>query len=141
MYLEMKNISKGFGNGDSRVEVLKNLSCNIEKGTICVLLGPSGSGKSTLLNILGGIESLDSGSLVLEGTKLEELSEKELLDYRRRYLGYVFQSYNLIPNLTVRENIEVGAYLSENPLDVDEIIELLGLTAHIDVRLRHETDD
>ena len=126
----MKNISKGFGNGDSRVEVLKNLSCNIEKGTICVLLGPSGSGKSTLLNILGGIESLDSGSLVLEGTKLEELSEKELLDYRRRYLGYVFQSYNLIPNLTVRENIEVGAYLSENPLDVDEIIELLGLTAH-----------
>jgi putative ABC transport system ATP-binding protein len=130
MYLEMKNISKGFGSGDSRVEVLKNLSCNIEKGTICVLLGPSGSGKSTLLNILGGIESLDSGSLVLEGAKLEELSEKELLDYRRRYLGYVFQSYNLIPNLTVRENIEVGAYLSENPLDVDEIIELLGLTAH-----------
>ena len=130
MYLEMKNISKGFGSGDSRVEVLKNLSCDIEKGTICVLLGPSGSGKSTLLNILGGIETPDSGSLVLEGTKLEELSEKELLDYRRRYLGYVFQSYNLIPNLTVRENIEVGAYLSENPLDVDEIIELLGLTAH-----------
>ncbi len=130
MYLEMKNINKGFGSGDSRVEVLKNLSCDIEKGSICVLLGPSGSGKSTLLNILGGIETPDSGSLVLEGTKLEELSERELLDYRRRYLGYVFQSYNLIPNLTVRENIEVGAYLSENPLDVDEIIDLLGLTAH-----------
>ncbi len=130
MYLEMKNINKGFGSGDSRVEVLKNLSCDIEKGSICVLLGPSGSGKSTLLNILGGIETPDSGSLVLEGTKLEELSERELLDYRRRYLGYVFQSYNLIPNLTVRENIEVGAYLSENPLDADEIIDLLGLTAH-----------
>ncbi len=130
MYLEMKNINKGFGSGDSRVEVLKNLSCDIEKESICVLLGPSGSGKSTLLNILGGIETPDSGSLVLEGTKLEELSERELLDYRRRYLGYVFQSYNLIPNLTVRENIEVGAYLSENPLDVDEIIDLLGLTAH-----------
>ncbi len=130
MYLEMKNINKGFGSGDSRVEVLKNLSCDIEKGSICVLLGPSGSGKSTLLNILGGIETPDSGSLVLEGTKLEELSERELLDYRRRYLGYVFQSYNLIPNLTVRENIEVGAYLSENPLDVDEIIDLLGLAAH-----------
>ncbi len=130
MYLEMKSINKGFGSGDSRVEVLKNLSCDIEKGSICVLLGPSGSGKSTLLNILGGIETPDSGSLVLEGTKLEELSERELLDYRRRYLGYVFQSYNLIPNLTVRENIEVGAYLSENPLDVDEIIDLLGLAAH-----------
>lgn len=130
MYLEMKDINKGFGEGNSRVEVLKNLSCNIEKGSICVLLGPSGSGKSTLLNILGGIEKPDSGSLLLEGKDLEALSDKELLNYRRRYLGYVFQSYNLIPNLTVRENIEVGAYLSDNPLPVDELIELLGLKEH-----------
>ena len=97
MYLEIKNINKGFGEGNSRVEVLKNLSCDIEKGRICVLLGPSGSGKSTLLNILGGIEKPDSGSLLLEGKNLESMSDKELLNYRRRYLGYVFQSYNLIP--------------------------------------------
>ncbi len=95
-----------------------------------MLLGPSGSGKSTLLNILGGIEKLDSGSLLLEGKNLEAMSDKELLNYRRRYLGYVFQSYNLIPNLTVRENIEVGAYLSNNPLPVDELIDLLGLSEH-----------
>lgn len=130
MYLEMKDINKGFGEGNSRVEVLKNLSCSIEKGSICVLLGPSGSGKSTLLNILGGIEKPDSGSLMLEGKDLEALSDKELLNYRRQYLGYVFQSYNLIPNLTVRENIEVGAYLSDDPLPVDELIELLGLKDH-----------
>ena len=95
-----------------------------------MLLGPSESGKSTLLNILGGIEKLDSGSLLLEGKNLEAMSDKELLNYRRHYLGYVFQSYNLIPNLTVRENIEVGAYLSNNPLPVDELIDLLGLSEH-----------
>ncbi len=130
MYLEIKNINKEFGEGNSRVEVLKNLSCDIQKGRICVLLGPSGSGKSTLLNILGGSEKPDSGSLLLEGKNLEAMSDKELLNYRRRYLGYVFQSYNLIPNLTARENIEVGAYLSDNPLPVDELIDLLGLSEH-----------
>lgn len=132
MHLQIQGIYKGFGSGSSRVEVLKNLSLNIEEGTICVLLGPSGSGKSTLLNILGGIEKPDRGSLLLEGKQLEKLSDKELLHYRKEYLGYVFQSYNLIPNLTVRENVEVGAYLSKDPLPIDEIIRLLGLWEHRD---------
>lgn len=130
MHLQIQGIYKGFGNGDSRVEVLKNLSLNIEEGSICVLLGPSGSGKSTLLNILGGIEKPDRGSLLLEGKPLEKLIDKELLSYRKEYMGYVFQSYNLIPNLTVRENVEVGAYLSKEPLPIDEIIRLLGLWEH-----------
>lgn len=132
MHLQIQGIYKGFGSGSSRVEVLKNLSLNIEEGSICVLLGPSGSGKSTLLNILGGIEKPDQGSLLLEGKQLEKLTDKELLSYRKEYLGYVFQSYNLIPNLTVRENVEVGAYLSKAPLPIDEIIRLLGLWEHRD---------
>ena len=102
----------------------------MEKGEICVLLGPSGSGKSTLLNIIGGIDEADSGSIVIEGEKIEDMNEKTLTRYRRKHLGYVFQMYNLIPNLTVRENIEVGAYLSDKPLDVNELLHTLGLYEH-----------
>ncbi len=94
------------------------------------MLGPSGSGKSTLLNIIGGIESADSGSIVIDGSAIESMNQKELSNYRRNHLGYVFQFYNLIPNLTARENIEVGAYLSKRPLDIDDLIETLGLTEH-----------
>lgn len=132
MYLELKNIRKSFGAGDNHVEVLKGITCGIEKGTMCVLLGPSGSGKSTLLNIIGGIETIDSGSLTIGGDKVEKMTEKQLSLYRRKHLGYVFQSYNLIPNLTVRENIEVGAYLSDNPLNIDDILKTLGLWEHKD---------
>ena len=103
---------------------------NIEKGEFCVLLGPSGSGKSTLLNIIGGIDGADEGSITIEGERLEDMTEKKLSLYRRKHLGYIFQMYNLIPNLTVRENIEVGAYLSEQPLDVDELLHTLGLYEH-----------
>lgn len=128
MFLEMRGITKSFGSGDNKVNVLKGLDMDIEKGEFCVLLGPSGSGKSTLLNIIGGIDQADEGSLAIDGEKLEEMSEKNLSLYRRKHLGYVFQMYNLIPNLTVRENIEVGAYLSDRPLDVDDLLETLGLT-------------
>lgn len=122
MFLEIRGIKKSFGTGDSRVNVLKGLDLNIEKGEFCVLLGPSGSGKSTLLNIMGGIDGADEGSITIEGERLEDMTEKKLSLYRRKHLGYIFQMYNLIPNLTVRENIEVGAYLSEQPLDVDELL-------------------
>lgn len=134
MFLEVKDIKKGFGAGDSRVEVLKGINIKVEKGEFCVLLGPSGSGKSTLLNILGGIDRQDAGEIVIDGKELESMSDKALTDYRRKHLGFVFQSYNLIPDLTVRENIEVGAFLGSNPLDVDEILEVLGLTQHQDKR-------
>ncbi len=130
MFLEIRGIKKSFGTGDSRVNVLKGLDLDIEKGEFCVLLGPSGSGKSTLLNIIGGIDGADEGSITIEGERLEDMTEKKLSLYRRRHLGYIFQMYILIPNLTVRENIEVGAYLSEQPLDVDELLHTLGLYEH-----------
>lgn len=130
MFLEIKQIKKSFGAGDSRVNVLKGIDLEIEKGEFCVLLGPSGSGKSTLLNIIGGIDGADSGSITIEGERIEDMTEKKLSLYRRKHLGYIFQMYNLIPNLTVRENIEVGAYLSTNPLDVDELLRTLGLYEH-----------
>ena len=130
MFLEIRGIKKSFGTGDSRVNVLKGLDLDIEKGEFCVLRGPSGSGKSTLLNIIGGIDGADEGSITIEGERLEDMTEKKLSLYRRKHLGYIFQMYNLIPNLTVRENIEVGAYLSDHPLDVDELLHTLGLYEH-----------
>lgn len=130
MFLEIKGITKHFGDGESRVNVLKGIDVSIEKGGICVLLGPSGSGKSTLLNILGGIDQADDGYIAIDGERTGEMSEKELTLYRRKHLGYVFQMYNLIPNLSIRENIEVGAYLSDNPLDVDDLMKTLGLYEH-----------
>ena len=130
MFLEIKQIKKSFGMGDSRIEVLKRIDLEIERGEFCVLLGPSGSGKSTLLNIIGGIDGADSGSITIDGERIEDMTEKKLSLYRRKHLGYIFQMYNLIPNLTVRENIEVGAYLSDKPLDVDELLHTLGIYEH-----------
>lgn len=130
MFLQIKNLKKSFGEGDNRIEVLKGIELIVKKSEICVLLGPSGSGKSTLLNIIGGIDSADSGDILIEGEKIADMNEKTLTLYRRKHLGYIFQMYNLIPNLTVRENIEVGAYLSEKPLDVDELLHTLGLYEH-----------
>lgn len=130
MFLEIKDIHKSYGEKENAVEVLKGISISIEKGQICVLLGPSGSGKSTLLNIIGGIDHADSGSICIEGKEMKGMKEKQLSLYRRNHLGYIFQMYNLIPNLTVRENIEVGAYLSKHPLDIDSLLETLGLTLH-----------
>ena len=130
MFLELNQIKKSFGSGENRVQVLKGIDMAVEKGEFCVLLGPSGSGKSTLLNILGGIDRADSGDILIDGERMADMNEKALTLYRRRPLGYIFQMYNLIPNLTVRENIEVGAYLSRHPLDVDELLHLLGLWDH-----------
>ena len=130
MFLEIHELRKSFGVGENRTEVLKGLDFSVEKGEICVLLGPSGSGKSTLLNIIGGIDKADGGYISINGEKMEEMKEKALTEYRRRHLGYVFQMYNLIPNLNVKENIEVGAYLRDSPLDIDELLHTLGLYEH-----------
>ena len=129
-FLKVSSLVKSFGEGDSRQEVLRGLSFDVTKGEFCVLLGPSGSGKSTLLNIIGGIDKADSGFISIDGDKLEDMNEKALTNYRRKHLGYVFQMYNLIPNLNVMENIEVGAYLSDNPLDINDLIKTLGLWDH-----------
>ena len=130
MFLEISGIKKHFGEGESRVDVLKGIDAQIEKGEICVLLGPSGSGKSTLLNIIGGIDNPDSGYISINGERTADMNEKALTFYRRKHLGYIFQMYNLIPNLNIKENIEVGAYLSDNPLDVDSLLKSLGLYEH-----------
>ena len=132
MYLELRNITKTFGEEDNRTYALRKVSFSVEKGQFVVILGPSGSGKSTLLNIIGGIENADSGTIAIDGDELESFGDKKLTEYRRKHLGYVFQSYNLISNLTVRENIEVGAYLSEHPLGVDEMLTVLGMEKHRD---------
>ena len=124
-------MSRGLGDVYKRqVEVLKGIDIEIEKGEFCVLLGPSGSGKSTLLNIIGGIDAADEGYISINGEKTADMNEKALTLYRRKHLGYIFQMYNLIPNLNIKENIEVGAYLSDNPLDVDDLLKTLGLYEH-----------
>ena len=129
-FLEIVDLKKGFGSGQTRQEVLRGMNFSVAKGEFCVLLGPSGSGKSTLLNIIGGIDNADSGYININGDKLEDMSEKKLTQYRRKHLGYVFQMYNLIPNLTVKENMEVGAYLSDHPLDINDLLKTLGLYDH-----------
>ena len=123
-FLEIVDLKKSFGSGDTKQDVLRGMNFSVAKGEFCVLLGPSGSGKSTLLNIIGGIDSADSGYISINGDKLKDLGEKRLTQYRRRHLGYV------IGNLNVKENIEVGAYLSDNPLDIDDLLHTLGLYEH-----------
>ena len=130
MFLEIKNLEKSFDVGSNKIKVIKDVSLDVEKGKMCVMLGPSGSGKSTLLNIIGGIDSADNGYVSIDGEKTKDMNEKQLKEYRRKHLGYVFQMYNLIPNLTVKENIEVGAFLSDKPLEIEELLKTLGLYEH-----------
>ena len=129
-FLEIVDLKKGFGSGETRQEVLRGMNFSVAKGEFCVLLGPSGSGKSTLLNIIGGIDNADEGYIAINGERTVDMNEKSLTRYRRRHLGYVFQMYNLIPNLNVKENIEVGAYLSDRALNINELMKTLGLYEH-----------
>ena len=130
MFIEMHNIVKKYGNGENILYALNEADLSMEKGTFCVILGPSGSGKSTLLNILGGLDSADSGKLIVDGEELTSMSKKELAIYRRDKVGIVFQTYNLIAELTVRENIRVVSDISSTPLDIDDLLEELGLQNH-----------
>ena len=132
MFLSLTNIKKSFGQGDSRVEVLKGIDLSIEKGEFCVLLGPSGSGKSTLLNIIGGIDRADSGQIIIEDELMEKMTAKRLSQYRRKHLGYVFQMYNLIPNLTALENVELALQICKDPMDAQEVLEEVGLGERLD---------
>jgi len=130
MYLEIRDVKKSYGKDTSYIQVLKGVTTSIEKGQMCVIQGTSGSGKSTLLNCIGGLDTMDQGSVKVDGKEIFGLKPQELSDYRRDYLGFIFQFYNLVPNLTVRENIQVCAYLTDSPLDMDELLETLGLTEH-----------
>lgn len=130
MYLEVKNMKKSYGESGSYVEVLKGITTGVEQGQMCVIQGTSGSGKSTFLNCIGGLDTLDSGSIQVDGTEIFGMKQDKLSDYRRENLGFIFQFYNLVPNLTVRENIQVCEYLTKQPLDMEELLETLGLTEH-----------
>lgn len=130
MYLEIKDVKKSYGKDAGYVQVLKGVSTGVEKGQMCVIQGTSGSGKSTLLNCIGGLDTMDSGSVRVDGKEIFGLKPDALADYRRDNLGFIFQFYNLVPNLTVRENIQVCEYLSDNPLDMNELLDVLGLTEH-----------
>ena len=132
MYVEVSNVKKSYGEGGSYVEVLKGVSVGVERGEMCVIQGTSGSGKSTLLNCIGGLDDIDSGSCKVDGLEIAGQKKDKLSDYRRDTLGFIFQFYNLVPNLTVRENIEVCRYLTKDPLDMDELLDTLGLKEHAD---------
>lgn len=130
MYLEIKDVKKSYGKDSSYIQVLKGVTTGVEQGQMCVIQGTSGSGKSTLLNCIGGLDTMDSGSVKVDGKEVFGLKGKALSDYRRDNLGFIFQFYNLVPNLTVRENIQVCEYISADPLDIDELLDTLGLTEH-----------
>ena len=130
MYIEVKNLKKSYGEGGSYIQVLKGIDLSVEKGVMCVIQGTSGSGKSTMLNCIGGLDTVDSGSVKIADKEIVGLKNNALSDYRRDSLGFIFQFYNLVPNLTVRENIKVCEYLSDNPMDIDELLDVLGLTEH-----------
>ncbi len=130
MYLEVKDVKKSYGSDTSYIQVLKGISTGLERGKMCVIQGTSGSGKSTLLNCIGGLDTMDSGSITVDGTEIFGMKPAQLSDYRRDNLGFIFQFYNLVPNLTVRENIQICQYIAEKPLDIDELLEVLGLTEH-----------
>jgi putative ABC transport system ATP-binding protein len=130
MYLEIKDVKKSYGQDGSFVQVLKGVNTGVERGQMCVIQGTSGSGKSTLLNCIGGLDVMDSGSIKVDGTEVFGLKGDALANYRRDNLGFIFQFYNLVPNLTVKENIQVCEYLTHDPLNIDELLETLGLTEH-----------
>lgn len=127
MFIEIKNARKHYGEGDALVKALDDINLSLDEGEVYVILGPSGSGKSTLLNMVGGLDSLDDGEIIISGRNISRADKKSMTEYRREDIGFVFQFYNLIPDLTVQENIEVVADISDNPLNINEVMEELGI--------------
>ena len=127
MFINIKDARKHYGEGETLVNALDGVSLSLNEGRIYVILGPSGSGKSTLLNMIGGLDSLDSGEITIADRNISGSDKKKLIDYRREDVGFVFQFYNLIPDLTVQENIEVVSDISKNPLDIEEVMTALDI--------------
>ena len=127
-YIDVKNVNKSFGEGAAMVKALNGINLSVNEGEICTILGQSGSGKSTLLNALGGLDNIDGGQIIIDGQDISKMHGEKLSEFRRKYLGFIFQFYNLVQNLTVLENIQVGEYLSASPLSITEILDILGLT-------------
>ncbi len=127
MGIKLKNVKKHYVTGEITTKALNDVSVDIPTGSMVIILGPSGSGKSTMLNVISGLDSANSGKIEVDGVDISKYTEKQLIDFRREKLGFIFQQYNLLPNLTVRENVEVGAYLTNDPLDIDKMIDTVGL--------------
>ena len=130
MFIEIKNARKHYGEGDALVKALDDINLSLDEGKVYVILGPSGSGKSTLLNMVGGLDSLDDGEIIISGRNISRADKESMTEYRREDIGFVFQFYNLIPDITVQENIEVVADISDNPLNINEVMEELGIAAY-----------
>jgi putative ABC transport system ATP-binding protein len=126
-FIEINGAKKQYGEGEAAIYALNGVDFSLEKGKVCVILGPSGSGKSTLLNMIGGLDSLDAGSIRVDGEQVTGLTKKELTTYRKKNIGFVFQFYNLIPDLTVEENVQVVAEIAASPLDTEEILKALDI--------------
>lgn len=126
-YIEFKNVCKEYKMGEVKIKALNNTNFSIEKGELVVIVGPSGAGKTTTLNILGGMDTATSGSVTIDGKEVTKLKNKELIKYRRDDIGFVFQFYNLVQNLTARENVELAIQISKNPLDIDKVLDSVGL--------------
>ena len=126
--IAFQHVNKIYGQGDGVVRALDDVSFSVEEGEFCVLLGASGAGKTTLLNILGGMDSATSGTILFDGRNVSSMTPSQLVDYRRRDVGFVFQFYNLIPNLTALENVEIAAMLCDNPIPAKQALDMVGLS-------------
>jgi putative ABC transport system ATP-binding protein len=131
-YIRFENVKKTYGSGNAKINALDDVSFEIEHGEFCILLGSSGAGKTTLLNMLGGMDTITSGKIMFDGREISSLRKKELVAYRRHDVGFVFQFYNLIPNLTALENVEIAAQLCRNPIPADEALQMVGLAGRAD---------
>jgi putative ABC transport system ATP-binding protein len=131
-FISLKNVTKRYRNGGVVIEAARNMTFDIEKGELAVIVGPSGSGKTTVLNILGGMDNCDSGSVSVDGNEIQFYTRKQLVDYRRHDVGFIFQFYNLIPNLTARENVELAEQITSDCIKAEEILEKVGLGDRLD---------
>lgn len=127
-YIKFQDVTKSYGSGNAQINALSEANFEIGKGEFCILLGSSGAGKTTLLNMLGGMDTITSGTILFDGKDISKFNKRELIAYRRHDVGFVFQFYNLIPNLTALENVEIAAQLCKNPIPADEALSMVGLS-------------